>query len=131
MLGPSHSSRCYHPKNIGRGVQIIKLLMMPIFPLPCYSVPLRSKYSPQSFIIKHHQPTSVIVITKITSESIFCYLIRKPNTATILISFIPSDILITLPIIKQLPIFTLKVCKIHTHEIPSYMFRRSTSIIRE
>jgi hypothetical protein len=28
MSRPSHSSRFYHPKSIGRGVQIIKLLIM-------------------------------------------------------------------------------------------------------
>jgi hypothetical protein len=28
MPGPSHSSRFYHPHNIGQGVQIIKLLIM-------------------------------------------------------------------------------------------------------
>jgi len=28
MLRPSHSSRFYHPNNIGRGEQIIKLLLM-------------------------------------------------------------------------------------------------------
>ena len=44
MPSPSHSSRFYHPHNIGWGVQIIKLLVMQSPPLPCYLVPPRSKY---------------------------------------------------------------------------------------
>ena len=54
---PSHSSRFYHPKNIGWGVQIIQLLLMQLPPLPCYLVPPRPKYSPQHPILKHPQPT--------------------------------------------------------------------------
>jgi hypothetical protein len=38
-------------------VQIIKLLIMLFFPLPCYLVILRSKCSPQHPILKHHYPT--------------------------------------------------------------------------
>ena len=52
-----HSSRFYHPNNIWWAVQIIKLLIMQFSPLPCYLVPLRSKYSPQRSILKHPQPT--------------------------------------------------------------------------
>ena len=37
------------------GVQIIKLLIMQFFPLPCYLVPLRLKYSHHPFL-KHPQP---------------------------------------------------------------------------
>jgi hypothetical protein len=47
MPRPSHSSRFYHPHNIGWGVQIIKLLIMKFSPLPYYLVLLRPKYSPQ------------------------------------------------------------------------------------
>jgi hypothetical protein len=52
---PSHSSRCYHPKNIWWVVQIITLLSMKFSPLPCYLVPLKPKYSPQHHILKHPQ----------------------------------------------------------------------------
>ena len=45
MPSPSHSSRFYHPHNIGWGVQIIKLLVMQSPPFPRYLVPLRSKYT--------------------------------------------------------------------------------------
>ena len=55
----SHSSLFYHPNNIGRGVQIIKLLSMQLSPLHCYLVPLRPKYSPQHPILKHPHPTSL------------------------------------------------------------------------
>ena len=48
----SHSSRFYHPNNIGLGVQIIKLLIMLFSQLPRYLVPLRPKYSPQHPILK-------------------------------------------------------------------------------
>ena len=48
MPRPSHSSRFYHPPNIGWGVQRIKLLIMYFSPLSCYPVPLRPKYSPQT-----------------------------------------------------------------------------------
>ena len=41
MPSPSHSSRFYHPKNIGWPVQIIKLLIMQFSLLPCHLVPLR------------------------------------------------------------------------------------------
>ena len=53
----SHSSLFYHPKNIGRGVRIIKLLFMLFFPLSCILVPLSPKYYPQYPILKHPQPT--------------------------------------------------------------------------
>jgi hypothetical protein len=36
MPSPYHSSRFYHPHNIGWGVQIMKLLIMKFSPLPCY-----------------------------------------------------------------------------------------------
>ena len=52
-----YSYRFDHPKNIGCGVQIIKLLIRYFSPLPCYLVPLRPKYSPQQPIFKHSQPT--------------------------------------------------------------------------
>jgi len=55
MSSPSHSSRFYHPHNIGWGVQIIKLLVMQSPPFPRYLFAPRSKYSPQHHIIKHPQ----------------------------------------------------------------------------
>ena len=51
---PSHSSRFYHPHNIGWGVHIIKLLVMQSSPFPRYLVPPRSKYS-RHHILKHPQ----------------------------------------------------------------------------
>ena len=50
---PFHSSRFYHPHNIGWGVQIIQLLVMQSPPFPRYLVPPWSKYSPQHHILKH------------------------------------------------------------------------------
>jgi len=47
MPSPSHSSRFYHPHNIGWAVQIIQLLVMQSPPFHRYRVPPRSKYSPQ------------------------------------------------------------------------------------
>ena len=41
MPSPSHSSRFYHPHNIGWGVQIIQLLVMQSPPFPRYLVPPR------------------------------------------------------------------------------------------
>ena len=48
MPHPSHFSRFYHRNSIGWGVQIIKLLIMKLSPLPCHLVPPMPKYSPQS-----------------------------------------------------------------------------------
>ena len=53
---PSHSCRFYHPDNIWWAVQIIKLLITEFSPLPCYFVPVRSKYSPQHPVLKHPRP---------------------------------------------------------------------------
>ena len=53
MPSPSHSSPFYHPHNIGWAVQIIYLLVMQSPPFPRYPVPPRSKYSPQSHVLKH------------------------------------------------------------------------------
>jgi hypothetical protein len=44
MLCPSNSSLFVHTHNIWWIVQIIKLLVMWLTPLPCYLVPLRTKY---------------------------------------------------------------------------------------
>ena len=52
--GP-HSSRFYHPNSTWWAAQIIKLLTMYFYPLPCYLVSLRLKYSPQHPILKHPQ----------------------------------------------------------------------------
>jgi len=56
MAHPSHSSRFYHPNNIGWGVQIIQLIIMQLPPLPCHLVPPSPKFSPQHPILKHPQP---------------------------------------------------------------------------
>jgi hypothetical protein len=48
MPRPLHSSCFDHPNNIRCRVQIIKLLVMQSFPLPCYFVPPRPKYLPPS-----------------------------------------------------------------------------------
>jgi len=56
MPGPSHSSRFHHPNNIWWALQIIKLLIIQISPLPFYLVPLSPKYFPQHPILKHTQP---------------------------------------------------------------------------
>ena len=56
MLRPSHSSRTYHPNNIGWAVHISQLLIMQLPPLVCYLVPLWPRYSPQHSILKHPQP---------------------------------------------------------------------------
>jgi hypothetical protein len=47
MSRPSHSSRLYHPNNIGWGVHIIKFLFKQFSSLPCYVVRLRPIYCPQ------------------------------------------------------------------------------------
>jgi hypothetical protein len=52
MPRPSHSSLFYHPHNIGRGVQIMKLLIMKFSPLPCDLVPLRPKQWYQHLMTK-------------------------------------------------------------------------------
>ena len=57
MLHQSHSSRFYHPHNIGWGVQNITFLIMNFSPFPCYLMPLRPKYSPQHPILKEAWPT--------------------------------------------------------------------------
>jgi hypothetical protein len=57
MPRPSHSSWFYHPHNKVWGVQSMKLLITKFSSLPCYLVPLRTKYSPQYPILKHPQPT--------------------------------------------------------------------------
>jgi hypothetical protein len=51
--------------NIGWGVQIIKHICMQFFPLPCYFVPIRPKYSqtpsayvlPWTWVTKFHAHT--------------------------------------------------------------------------
>ena len=55
MPSPSHSSRFYHPHDIGWAVQIIYLLVMQSPPFPRYLVPPRSKYSSQHHVLKHPQ----------------------------------------------------------------------------
>jgi hypothetical protein len=43
MHRQSHSSRFYHPKNIGSWIQIIQLLIMWLSPFPYHLYPLRLK----------------------------------------------------------------------------------------
>jgi len=57
MPSSSHSSWFCHPKSAWCGAQILKLLVMQSSPLPCYLVPLRSKYLPQKFSLEHPQLT--------------------------------------------------------------------------
>ena len=57
LHAPAHSFWFDHAKNIGWGLQIIKLLIMWFSTLTCYIVPLRPKYSPQYPILKHHKLT--------------------------------------------------------------------------
>ena len=56
MTRPSHSSQFDHPINIGRGVQIIKLIIMQFSPLPLPRPSLRLTYSPQHLVLIHPQP---------------------------------------------------------------------------
>ena len=57
MSRPPHSSRFDHSNNIGRGVQIIKVLIIWFSPLSHYPVSVRPKYYPQHPILKRPQPT--------------------------------------------------------------------------
>ena len=59
MPCPSHSSRFYHPNDIGWAVTDHQALHSVAFPLQCYLGSLRPKYSPQHPILKHPQPTFV------------------------------------------------------------------------
>jgi len=68
MSRPSHSSRFDHPKNIGWGVQITKLLVTQFSLLPCYLVLLRPKYSPQHPILKPHVPFPLLGRTKVSIQ---------------------------------------------------------------
>jgi hypothetical protein len=60
MPRPSHSSLFDHSNNIGRRVQIIKLLVLWFSPIPCYLDPLRPKHSPRHPILKLSQPTFLL-----------------------------------------------------------------------
>ena len=53
MPWSSHLSWIDHSKNIWRGLQVIKLIIMPPSPLPCHLVPLTAKYLPQHHILKY------------------------------------------------------------------------------
>ena len=55
MPSSSHSSRFYHPHNIGWGVQISSFLVMQSPPFPHYLVPPSSKYSPLHHVLKQPQ----------------------------------------------------------------------------
>jgi hypothetical protein len=52
MLCLSQSIWFDHPNNIWWRIQILKFLITQSSPLPCYLIPLRSKYSPQHPILK-------------------------------------------------------------------------------
>ena len=45
MPRPSHSSRFYHPYDIGWGVDVIRLHIIYYSPIFSYPIPLRTKYS--------------------------------------------------------------------------------------
>ena len=77
MPRPSHSSRFYHPHNIGWGVQIIQLLIMQFPPLPCYLVPPRPKYSPRHSILEHPQHEGYII------QYILQYIIYPSQNSTL------------------------------------------------
>ena len=55
---PSLLFLIWSPELYWWGVQIIKLLVMQSSPLPCYLVPLTSKYPPHYPILEHLQPVS-------------------------------------------------------------------------
>ena len=55
-MRPSLYSRFNHPNNIWWAVQIIKLLIMQLPPLPCHLIPPKPKYNPQHSMLKHSQP---------------------------------------------------------------------------
>ena len=54
---PSHSSRFYHPHDMGWAVQNIKFLITEFSTFPCYLIPLGPKYSPLHPILRHPQLT--------------------------------------------------------------------------
>jgi hypothetical protein len=55
---PSRSSRFLSPEQYWvRSAESSSSSLCSFFPLPCYPVPLSSKYSPQHPILKHTQPT--------------------------------------------------------------------------
>ena len=84
MPRPSHSSPFYHSDNIGRGVQIIQLLIMQFPPLPCYFVPPRPKYFPHHPILEHFKakwllcvpPRLTLKNSTLRLMSAFTYFIR-------------------------------------------------------
>jgi len=51
---PFHSSWCDHP-NIWCGIQIIRLIIMQSFPLPCSLIPPEPKHLSQPHILEHTQ----------------------------------------------------------------------------
>jgi hypothetical protein len=50
---PFHPPSFYHPNNIWRSLQVMKLLIMQSSPVSCYFLPLRSKYAPQHPVLIH------------------------------------------------------------------------------
>jgi hypothetical protein len=50
---PLYHSSCDHPNNIQWGVQIMKIIIVPLSPASCYFLSLRFKFSPQQPILKH------------------------------------------------------------------------------
>jgi len=64
MPCPWHSFGFDHPNNIWWGVQIIKLLIIWIFPLPIYLIPFKLNYASSASVLKHssaYVPPSVWV----------------------------------------------------------------------
>jgi hypothetical protein len=74
---PSYSSRFYYPHNIGRGVQIMKLLIMKFSLLPCYLVPLRPK--PSAYVPPSMSATKFHTHTKQQAKLRFTVNVRKSH----------------------------------------------------
>ena len=60
MPNTTHSYIFYKLKNILWLIRIMKILITPPPPVPCYLVSLRPKYLPQHPILKHPQPTFLL-----------------------------------------------------------------------
>jgi hypothetical protein len=52
----SHPPWLDHSNYMRRGVQVMKLLVMEIYPASYYLIPLGSKYSPQHLVLRYPQP---------------------------------------------------------------------------
>jgi len=84
MPRPSHSSWFDHPNDVWWGVQIVKLLILYVSPLPCHFVPLRPKYLPKYHNIKHCQP---MFLPQCESKIWHPYIMRSKITVLIILGF--------------------------------------------